>query len=325
MGRYGPARRHLMAVVLGVGLASASVAAAHATAPITVDYQLDSPTPGASRNDDGVWVVPAGQRIEWTVTWTLYNRSGQSLNDVGAVNHYSAEIDVDPRSVVASRGEVLVEPVGGRRSATAVVWDVGTMRPGETATMVLKIATGTNPRGKQMYGEPGNYALDSGLTVRWRKGSLSLPCVGVKAVARGWLRVEVSGTRIDWRIRKPGEYAALAFRAIVSSNQDVTFYFREFGELLPAASSRGDAPGIPVFYAIGDSLDQAASAGWLAADQLNGLQVRLGRSEALEEGIAWSLWQRLRIGPEVGPAAYVNEASVVFVPANVREFVADGS
>lgn len=290
-------------------------------APLAVDYDIQVVSGSALRNPGGTWIVQVRERIEWAVTWTVVNVSGSLLRNVRLVNHYSSEIDVDARSVNASRGTVSVQPVGGPRSATEVLWLVGDLPAGASATSSFRIATGTNPQGVQMYGKPGTYCLDSALTSKWKGGSSSFPCVGVHARELPWMRVEVDATRKDWRVRKPGDYASLGLRFVVASNGAVTVRFEDFGDLAPVAPASPGAAAVPVLYAAGDTLQQAGSAGWWSAQELSEHPVSFPRSEALRAGVAWVLWQRLVVSPHHAPLEYEGTGRVVFVLANLQDAV----
>lgn len=131
------------------------------------------------------------------------------------------------------------------------------------------------------------------------------------------MRVEISNTRVDWRIRKPGRYSSRAFQFTVSSNGAVAVYFRDFADLLPVKSApdHGAAP-IPVYYAAGETLEQAALAGWWSAEELNSQVVSFAKSPALEQGVSWRLWERLDVGAEVQPSEYEDRGTLIFLLAN---------
>lgn len=317
----------LLRAALVLALVAPGAGSHGSSSPLAVDYEIQLVGGSAVQNPDASWTVETGQRVEWAVMWTVVNRSGGTLNNVRLVDHYSAELDVDPRSVNASRGSVSAAPVGGPRSATEVLWSVGDLPPGGSAALSFRIATGTNPRGLQMYGEPGTYCLDSALTGKWQGGSWSAPCVVVHARELPWMRVEADTTRKDWRIRKPGDYVSLALQFRVASNSGVTVRFEGFGDLTPRGPSRGTPSGaapIPVSYAAGSTLEEANAAGWWSAEQLDEVAIALPESEALRQGMSWVLWQRLAVSPHHPPLEYEGTGRVVFILANMKDAVVGG-
>jgi hypothetical protein len=54
----------------------------------------------------------------------------------------------------------------------------------------------------------------------------------VHASIAQWIEWDFSGTRWDWFVRKPGNYAANCMTWWISSNQEVTIDFHEFGPLV---------------------------------------------------------------------------------------------
>ncbi|MEW6046437.1 MAG: hypothetical protein AB1609_08140 [Bacillota bacterium] len=314
------------AVLLGGLLLLPARGVSSGSAPVAVDYEIRLVSGNATQNADGSWTVQVGERIEWAVTWTVANISAGTVFNVRLGNNYSAEIDVAPSSVDASRGQVTVAPVGGPNSATAVAWSIGDMPAGSTAVLSFHIATGLNPAGKQQYTSPGDYCLDSALTVKWDNGSVSkggysLNCVPVHVGDPPWMRIEITNTQKDWRIRKPGDYVSLGLQVIVASNSSVSIQFRDFADLMPLAGNA--ASPLPVLYAAGDSLQQASQAGWWTADELNQQVISFRKSDALEQGVTWSLWQRLVVGPSQSSSEYEDQATLVFVLANAGQLVVD--
>lgn len=314
----------MLRAALTLVLAAPGAEGEAASSPLSVDYEIRLVGGSAVQNPDGSWAVETGQRIEWAVMWTVVNRSAATLNDVRLVDHYGAEVDVEARSISASRGSVATAPVGGPGSATEVFWSVGDLPPGGSAALSFRVATGKDPRGVQMYARPGTYCLDSALTGKWKGGSWSIPCVVVHARELPWMRVEADATRKDWRIRKPGDYVSLALQLRVASNRAVTVRFEGFGALAPRGSSRGAPSGaapIPVSYAAGSTLEEADAAGWWSARELNEVALALPESEALRRGLPWVLWQRLVVTPHHPPLEYEGTGRVVFILANLQDAV----
>lgn len=182
-----------------------TVPAGAASHPLVVTYEIEAVTDGVVRDADGFWLVPLGEEVEWQVVWTVTNTSLAAVRQVALRNNYGAELEIDPRSVMGSRGHVDVRRLGQGRGATQVLWSVGDLPSGASASLTFRLRTGRNPAGKQQYHEPGQYCLDSALTVWWKGGSFAHPCIPVRVPERHWLRVEVPFSRKDRRVRKPGD------------------------------------------------------------------------------------------------------------------------
>ena len=292
--------------------------ASKGAAPIQVHYEVHTLTSSATRNPDGTWTVPTGERVEWAVLWTIANASGQTVSDVRLGDNFSAEMDVDTRSISGSTGRADAQHVGGPHSATAVTWSIGTMPPGSSAQLSFRVGTGLNPAGKQEYTSPGQHCMDSGLTVKWKGGSYPLPPVCLVAKERPWIQVEVTTTKA-WRIRKPGDFASLGLRARIASNGSVTIQFQGFSDLQPL--SGGSRRPVPTFYSVGSTLEEASAAGWWRAQEFNGQAISLPASPALLQGVTWTLWQRVVVDAGQSSAEYQNRATVLFVVGNMSTAV----
>ncbi|WP_324668111.1 hypothetical protein [Geochorda subterranea] len=290
--------------------------------PLSVLYELHRASGPAYQETDGTWVVVPESRIEWEVAWHVTNRSDKALSGIRLRNHYSSELDVVPGTFNGTHGHVSFGPVGGPHSATAVEWLVGDLAPGATAVLTFHVATGRNPAGKQMYGDEGEYCLDSALTVWWgsgrqgreHDGSMSFSCVRVISRRPPWIRVEVSNTRKDWRLRRPGEYASMAFELGVASNGSVAVLFEGFDDLhRPSSGACAPGPTLPAWYARGSTLEQAEAAGWVQADEFNRRWVWLEASPTLRKGRTLTFWQRLAVSEGTPSCEYEDRATVVFI------------
>ncbi|BAS28681.1 hypothetical protein [Limnochorda pilosa] len=293
--------------------------------PLSISYDIHALTDNATRQPDGSWLVPVGERVEWQVVWSVANTSSLPVESLGLRNHYSSEIEVDPRSISGSMGDADVFRTGGANSSTTVLWSIGDLPAASSATLTFRIATGTNPQGKQLYGDPGDYCLDSALTIKWRGGSTSFDCVAVHAQEFAWMRLELPATRKDWRVRKPGDYTSLALQVRISSNSSVIVQFQDFGDLTSQGPvPEGSSSAIATWYAAGDTLGEASAAGWWPSGQLNDQAFTFASSETLRQGVDWFLWERLDVGPEHAPGEYQSEGVVRFVLANAAVLVVGG-
>ena len=127
--------------------------------------------------------------------------------------------------------------------------------------------------------------------------------ITVHASIAQWIDFEMTGTRWDWFVKKPGWYAANCTTAKVASNGDICIDYSGFADLEPQGS--GKVP-IPIWYAFGPSMTEAA-AGWVRAEALNddddclieedywyeGADGFIGNY--LHEDLTWKLWNRIHV------------------------------
>jgi hypothetical protein len=59
----------------------------------------------------------------------------------------------------------------GKSEKVFLVWNIGTLYPGETAELIFEISTDLNPAGKQEYTSCGCYELNSGAVLKFMFGS----------------------------------------------------------------------------------------------------------------------------------------------------------
>jgi len=78
-------------------------------------------------------------------------------------------------------------------------------------------------------------------------------------VAEAYADVSMTATRIDWRVLRPGTYAALAMEIVVTGKGSISVQFKGFGNLTKVGGGSGH---IPVFYAFGENLPSDASEAW---------------------------------------------------------------
>ena len=119
--------------------------------------------------------------------------------------------------------------------------------------------------------EPGN-----GLARCWRSGGAQGECnqtsyvvnITHHAAMAQWSEWSIGGTRWDWRILKPGTYAADCIEFKLQSNNSVLIDYEDFADLLRTTEG-GVKQTIDTYYSFGESIGQAESNGWVRAADLN--------------------------------------------------------
>lgn len=138
-----------------------------------------------------------------------------------------------------------------------------------------------------------------------------------------WIEWNLGGTRKDWRILRPGEYAADSIAFSIKSNNDVMVFFAGFGDL----QYQGDEvpPGtqdtIETWYSYGANFDQADANGWVEAAALNQEPLVIPNSNDLHYGITYKLWQRILVQPSNNSSEYENVGTVRLALTNMKYWV----
>ena len=120
---------------------------------ITKDITCDAPT-----------TIYTGTYQNWYVTITVENTNSYPINDVVVADRFGGEFGVAERFI--SHGGAIFS-LSGRTEKVHLVWDIGLLGPGETATLELNVYTDMNPGEKQEFTSCGTYTMNSGAVVKW--------------------------------------------------------------------------------------------------------------------------------------------------------------
>jgi len=160
----------------------------------------------------------------------------------------------------------------------------------------------------------------------WSSGPMNGSCnkeewvipITVHASIAQWIEWSISGTRWDWRVRKPGTYAGDCISATIKSNNDVLIDYDGFEDLHSDSSVTQD---IPIWYGFGETLDQVISNGWVRSTDLNADDDLLLDSEDLHAGLSWKLWNKIEVLPCHSSCEYEDEATITLVLQNVKMWI----
>lgn len=145
--------------------------------------------------------------------------------------------------------------------------------------------------------------------------------VKVHASVAQWLKYNMTGTRWDWRILKPGIYAADCVTMTVWSNNDVAITFSGFGDLEYQAEG-GVERKIPIWYSWGQSLEGAEKQpGWTSAADLNGCTWTIPDGYDLHVGWWTKLWNKIEVVNCNSSCEYENSAKMHFSVTNLKPWV----
>lgn len=138
-----------------------------------------------------------------------------------------------------------------------------------------------------------------------------------------WLEWSLTGTRKDWRILKPGEYASDSLGFTIKSNNDVVVFFADFGDLqyLGPDVPEGTQDTIETWYSYGDTFDEANARGWVRAADLNQEPLVIPNSNELHYGQSVKIWQRILVQPSNNSSEYENVGRVRLALTNLKYWV----
>jgi hypothetical protein len=135
-----------------------------------------------------------------------------------------------------------------------------------------------------------------------------------------WLFYNLGGTRWDWRILKPGTYAADCIEATIRSNNDVAVTFAGFGDL-EYMEEGGIDRTISTWYSWGESLAVAERNGWVRAADLNQQTAFISDSEQLHRGFVLKLWNKIDVVNCNSSCEYENTGTIYITLQNIKLWV----
>ncbi|MCR4402000.1 MAG: hypothetical protein NUW12_04345 [Firmicutes bacterium] len=272
-------------------------------------------TPNISE-DGGKFVVPPGEYAEWKVTVTIANPWNLPGWDHWDMNlYFGAELSVEEIS--------RTDPVTGdtfsitRASPTDPVhvswqWsgDPSEFPPGSQAVVELKVYTAG-------YAALGEYEFVRSATLGWTwppHGSGGAWLGSISVVASPTADVSLSSTRQDWRVRKPGTYAALATEMSFTGVGKLTVDFSGFTNL---AQQDGGPDFIRAWYGFGNDLAAVETSGWISANDLN-LDANSRGPITLDPStpVTLRMWSKIDVGEEDMSSEYEDVGVVTFIVSN---------
>jgi len=147
--------------------------------------------------------------------------------------------------------------------------------------------------------------------------------VKVHASVAQWIEFSLSGSRYDWRVRKPGTYAANSLTATLKSNSDVEVDFDGFENLQYKGSQ--EFPGmkqyIDTWYAYGATLPNPHGARWIPAAEINKLDDEVKDCWGLHNGYSWKLWNKIKVTNCNSACEYEDDAMITLVLQNQKIWI----
>ena len=133
-----------------------------------------------------------------------------------------------------------------------------------------------------------------------------------------WCNWTISGTRWDWRILKPGTYAADCISVWLQSNNDVKITFAGFGDLAYQLDGAGMKQTIDTYYSWGPDLE---SNSWIAAGDLNDEFALIPDSWDLHAGQSTKLWNKIFVENCNSSCEYESTGTITIALQNIKRWV----
>ncbi|MBP7868850.1 MAG: hypothetical protein KA002_02175, partial [Firmicutes bacterium] len=275
--------------------------------------------------EDDKFTVLAGEEAEWRVEVQVDNRASQPPSTV-AWNGWTVTLifgehltaDEIERSVslpdptVENDGELTIETYCPEPDITRVrvVWDwqqKGNKKfvPGSRAYLALKVKTNGLPPSDEDLIFCDSINMEYHPVGGGYVHQVPLDPVYIKSAAEPHADVSVTATCLDWRVRKPGIYAALATEITATGCGKLQVQFSDFRDL---ARTDGVSGTVPVFYAFGQDLPEKPSLQWIAASAMNDQSnwpIPLELNPTI--GSVVRLWSMVNVGEDVSSAEYSSD------------------
>jgi hypothetical protein len=138
--------------------------------------------------------------------------------------------------------------------------------------------------------------------------------VKIHASIAQWCSWKMTGTRWDWFVKKPGDYAADCISGTIASNQNILVDYHGFGDLIALDTAKAVDDTIEVYYAIwGTGMPPGiTNTAWVHSYDLNNEAEwdTVFDSEALHNGLTWKLWNRIRVSTCNSACEYQDDAFI---------------
>jgi uncharacterized repeat protein (TIGR01451 family) len=120
-----------------------------------------------AKDADGDGIIELGEETVFTFVITVHNPGPGTWTDVTVKDNLAGDIEL--HSATPSQGTVSTT-LTGKSQKVHLLWDVGTLGPGATASLVLVTSTDENPAGHQEFTSCGVHELNSGSTLKFIAG-----------------------------------------------------------------------------------------------------------------------------------------------------------
>lgn len=243
---------------------------------------------------------------------TIQNRTSDPLTSIEITDHFPQEVEilsVSLHSLDQEKGDDRKPEICfGEGTFTCYIQD---LEPGRKTLLVLELLF--NLKNMELFDDAenaihplhqgprytvlGHYSQEVELESSYFFQYAPLP----------YLSVQISPTRCQWYIRKPGDYYALLSRATVQASHDVLVTFQDFAPL------KGSDHVLCTYYSLTEG------GPWLSPDTLRDMKLLLRTGNSIE---SFEIWQRLIVQGEAG-GEYANRGVICFTLINSVDVLLD--
>ncbi|MGI6131701.1 MAG: hypothetical protein ACOYES_07500 [Bacillota bacterium] len=146
--------------------------------------------------------------------------------------------------------------------------------------------------------------------------------VAVHASVAQWISWNISATRWDWRVRKPGTYCTDCVTFVIHSNNSVRVDYEGFADLAYEGDVvEGTLGAIATFYTMSNT-GSPPVGGWVAAESLNTPHFDLiPNTGTLHHGETFKLWNKIVVDPCNSSCEYHDDAKITLSLTNMKAWI----
>ena len=163
------------------------------------------------------------------------------------------------------------------------------------------------------------------------KGNCNQPSWSVSwlthASVAQWVDFEFTGTAWYWYVRKPGEYYTDCNKLLISSNSDIKLTFAGFADLKYLGDNGVDET-ISTWYKIKQEATNDLKLSyalpetpWKAAIDLNQASYTINDSQALHDGVLYSLWNKIKVDNCNSACEYEDQGTIYISLVNQKPWI----
>lgn len=139
-----------------------------------------------------------------------------------------------------------------------------------------------------------------------------------------WIEWSLSATRKDFRVLKPGTFAANSWTATVSSNDDVEVTFTHGNAEYVNPDVDADPIAIRYGYSTGSGIDPNQVNEWVAADDTP-ITITIPYADVSQAGGAkYHIWQEIEVTEQTRSSDYEAEGTVTVCVTNLKPWLDEG-
>jgi hypothetical protein len=134
-----------------------------------------------------------------------------------------------------------------------------------------------------------------------------------------WVSFHLSATQWEWKIRRPGEYAAQSIVGSITGNVDILINFSGFEDL---TSSNSPTQNVETYYGVSIGIQSVEEVDWVRASDFNARSLLINQNPTTPT--TWTLWNKVCLRPGNSAFEYSDDAVITFVMQNSNPWIDPG-